>query len=72
MALFLAVFDLELKPMIAFVGWRRAGARSGEAAAAAVVAAPLDAFIRVKDAETVLVLEIPFAAALKARGAWLF
>ena len=34
--------------------------------------ADLDALVKLNDAETVLVLVIPFVAALMARGAWLF
>jgi len=73
MALFLLVFALELRPMATFIRWRIAKGRGGDAAVqATVAAAPLEAFVRINDAETVLVLVIPFAAALMARGAWLF
>jgi putative membrane protein len=73
MGLFLLVFALELKPMQAFIRWRAAKGRGGDAAAAAAVASePLDLLVRLNDAEAVLVLVIPFVAALMARGAWLF
>lgn len=72
MSLFLLVFLLELRPMLAFIGWRRASARGADAAAASVAAAPLEAFRRVNAIELALVALIPFVAALMARGAWLF
>ena len=72
MGLFGLVFALEIRPMVAFIRWRIAKGRGADAAAAAVAAAPLAVFVRLNDAETVLVLVIPFVAALMARGAWLF
>lgn len=72
MALFLLVFVLEMRPMLAFIGWRRAGGRGADAANAAVAAAPLGVFVRLNDAELALIVVIPFVAALMARGAWLF
>jgi putative membrane protein len=73
MSLFLCVFLLELRPMLAFIRWRLAKGRGGEAAIQELVAvAPLEAFRKTNDAEVVLVLLIPFAAALMARAAWLF
>ena len=73
MILFLAVFVLEARPMVTFIGWRIAARRGGEKAAeAAVAVAPLGTFVKINDAECVLVLSIPFVAALMARGAWLF
>lgn len=68
MGLFLLVLALEVTPMIAFVRWRLARERAGEV----VASAPLDRLLRLNDAESALVLAIPFAAALMARGAWLF
>jgi putative membrane protein len=68
LGLFAAVFALELAPMLTFIGWRRARARG----AAPWTAAPLARLVRTNDAELVLVLLIPFAAALMARGVWLF
>lgn len=52
--------------MITFIGWRTAKDRAAEL----VGKAPLDRLIALNDVETVLV--IPFAAALMARGAWLY
>ena len=68
MGLFLVVFALEIQPMTTFIRWRVAKDRAGDL----VTSAPLDRFITLNDVETVLVLVIPFAAALMARGAWLF
>jgi putative membrane protein len=68
MALFLLVLTLELQPMVAFMRWRLAGPRAGEL----VAAAPLERLVLLNDLETGLVLVIPFAAALMARGVWLF
>ena len=68
MGLFLLVFVLEIQPMVTFIRWRIAKDRAGEL----VGKAPLDRLITLNDVETVLVLVIPFAAALMARGAWLF
>jgi putative membrane protein len=68
MALFGLVFALEIRPMLTFIRWRAARRRGGAPAAGA----NLDVLVAVNDAEIVLVLLIPFAAALMARGAWLF
>jgi uncharacterized membrane protein len=68
MALFALVFALEIRPMVTFIRWRAAKSRGGSPAAGA----DLDGLIAINDAETALVLLIPFAAALMARGAWLF
>jgi putative membrane protein len=68
MALFAAVFALEIRPMTTFIGWRIAR-RKGE---------PLPhldripGFCRIGDVETVLVVVIPFVAAAMARGLWMF
>jgi uncharacterized membrane protein len=70
MALFLMVFALEVRPIITFTGWRRARAAGRTPWAAAD--APLHALVRVNDLEVVLTVLIPFAAALMARGVWLF
>ena len=72
MALFALVFALEIRPMVAFIRWRIAKKRGEAAVAAAVAASPLDLFVRLNDAEVVLILVIPFVAALMARGAWLY
>jgi hypothetical protein len=66
--LFLLVFALEIQPMVTFIRWRIAKERAAEL----VGSAPLDRLISLNDAETILVLVIPFAAALMARGAWMF
>jgi len=68
MGLFLAVFALELAPMLTFIAWRRARAKG----ATPWTTAPVARLVRINDAELVLVVLIPFAAALMSRGAWLF
>ena len=68
MGLFLLVFVLEVRPMVTFIRWRIAKDRAGDL----VATAPFDRLIALNDAEAILVLLIPFAAALMARGAWLF
>ena len=68
MGLFFVVFALEIQPMVTFIRWRIAKDRAAEL----VGKAPLDRLIALNDVETVLVLVIPFAAALTARGAWMF
>lgn len=68
MALFLAVFLLELRPMLTFIAWRRARAMGGTP----WTTAPLGTLIRLNNAEVALTVLIPFAAALMARGVWLF
>jgi putative membrane protein len=68
MALFAAVFALEIVPMLTFISWRRA--RAGGATPWA--SAPIGRLVRLNDVELALVLLIPFAAALMARGVWLF
>jgi putative membrane protein len=68
MALFLVVLLLELRPMWTFIRWRSARRRG----ATSVPAPALPALIALNDAEVAIVVVIPFAAALMARGAWLF
>ena len=68
MGLFLAVFALEIAPMLTFIAWRRARAKG----AAPWTGAPVARLVRINDAELALTVLIPFAAALMARGAWLF
>ena len=68
MGLFALVFVLEVRPMSTFIKWRIARARDENPAAGA----NLGALIKLNDAETVIVILIPFVAALMARGAWLF
>ena len=70
MGLFLAVFVLEIRPIITFSSWRRARAAGRTPWTSAD--APLGALIRANDLEVALTVLIPFAAALMARGAWLF
>jgi putative membrane protein len=70
MALFLLVFVLEIRPMVTFARWRKA--RNRNASPVSASGASLSRLIAVNDAETVIVVVIPFAAALMARGAWLF
>jgi putative membrane protein len=66
MGLFALVFALEIVPMVAFVRWRIA-LRKGQAPDTRRAAT----FARITDAETVLVLTMPFVAAAMARGLWL-
>lgn len=68
MALFLAVFALEIMPMVTFIAWRAARARG----ATPWASAPIARLVRLNDVEVGLVVLIPFTAALMARGAWLF
>src|SRR5262245_35970303 len=68
MGLFAAVFALEIVPMLTFIAWRRARAAGSQPWATA----PLGRLARINDVELGLVLLIPFAAALMARGVWLF
>jgi uncharacterized membrane protein len=67
MALFVSVILLELAPMRPFVRARQAAARG-----AAPPAFDVGRFRRVNTLELALVIALPFAAALMARGAWLF
>jgi putative membrane protein len=67
MGLFAMVLALEITPMVTFIRWRVARARG-----AAPRVGNLDTLIALNDAEVAIVLLIPFAAALMARGAWLF
>jgi putative membrane protein len=68
MALFLAVFALEITPIVTFTKWRAARRRG----ATPWADAPLGRLVRLNDVQAVLVVLIPFAASLMARGAWLF
>ena len=68
MALFGLVFAIEILPMITFIRWRIARSRGS----APAVGANLAVLIALNDSELAIVLLIPFAAALMARGAWLF
>jgi len=67
MALFALVLALEIRPMLTFLRWRSA-ARGGTTPPPA----DLRTLIALNDAEVAIVCVIPFAAALMARGAWLF
>jgi uncharacterized membrane protein len=67
MTLFLAVFVLEIAPMRTFIRARQAVARG-----AAPPEFDVARYQRINTIEMALVLAIPFAAALMARGAWLF
>jgi putative membrane protein len=69
MGLFVLVLALEILPMLTFVRWRAAKARGTAAPAAG---AKFSTLIALNDAEVVLIVVIPFVAALMARGAWLF
>ena len=68
MALFVLVLALEILPMVTFIRWRIAKARG----TVSVAASRLPVLIRLNDFEVAIVVVIPFAAALMARGAWLF
>ena len=68
MGLFVLILALEVRPMVTFVKWRAARARGQ----VPVAGSNLNALIAINDAETVVVVLIPFVAALMARGAWLF
>jgi putative membrane protein len=68
MALFAFVFALELWPMTTFIRWRIARPK----ARPLVHFDRLGGLIAVDDAQTVLVIAIPFVAAAMARGLWLF
>jgi putative membrane protein len=67
MGLFAMVFALEIVPMTAFIGWRKA-LRKGSAIDTSRAAL----FLRLNRLETALVIVIPFVAAAMARGVWLF
>jgi putative membrane protein len=68
MALFLLVLLLELYPMYTFIQWRLRRSRG----LVPTAGANFDRLIRLNDFEVAIVVLIPFAAALMARGAWLF
>jgi putative membrane protein len=68
MALFAAVFALEMWPMTTFIRWRVAR-RNGQPLPGLDRLARL---VAVDEAETALVVAIPFVAAAMARGLWLF
>jgi putative membrane protein len=68
MGLFATVFAVEIAPMLTFIAWRRARARGDSP----WTTAPLGRLIGQNNTELALVLLIPFAAALMARGVWLF
>jgi len=67
LGLFALIILLEILPMVTFIRWRIARGRGKQPAAG-----KLDTLITINDAETVIVLLIPFVAALMARGAWLY
>jgi len=68
MGLFALVLALEILPMATFIRWRIARSRGP----VPVSGARLPLLVRLNDLEVALVVLIPFAAALMARGAWLF
>ena len=67
MGLFAMILVLEIVPMVTFIRWRIAIGRGNsiDTRRAALL-------VRINDAETALVLLIPFVAAAMARGLWLF
>jgi putative membrane protein len=68
MGLFVVVLLLEIAPMVTFIRWRIARGRGADPLAQA----RLGSLIRINDIEVALVVIIPFAASLMARGLWLF
>lgn len=66
MGLFGLIFVLEAAPMATFMQWR-VGLKKGRAPDTRAAAR----FVRINDAETALVVMIPFVAAAMARGLWL-
>ena len=68
MGLFVLVLLLEVLPMMTFMRWRAERSRG----ASPVPGANISRLIAFNDAETAIVVVIPFIAALMARGAWLF
>ncbi len=68
MGLFALVLALEILPMVTFIRWRAAKARGSDA----VAGSNFGRLIALNDAEVVIIVVIPFVAALMARGAWLF
>ncbi len=68
MGLFVAVFALEIFPMITFIRWRSARARGSPP----ISGASLGVLVRLNDVEVALVVLIPFVASLMARGVWLY
>jgi uncharacterized membrane protein len=62
------VLALEIRPMLTFIRWRAARSRGATAA----TESDLAVLIGLNDAEVMIVVLIPFVAALMARGAWLF
>ncbi len=68
MGLFVLVLALEILPMVTFIRWRVAKSRGS----APAIGAGFSTLIALNDAEVVLIVIIPFVAALMARGAWLF
>jgi putative membrane protein len=68
MGLFLLVFAQEILPMVTFIRWRIARGRG----AALAIEPALGRLIGLNDLEVALILLIPFAATLMARGVWLF
>jgi putative membrane protein len=68
MALFAAIFALEIRPMVTFIRWRSARRRG----AFQLPTAQLGPLIRLNDLEIAVLVVIPVVASLMARGAWLF
>ena len=66
MGLFAILFALEAWPMTTFIRWRLAGTGG---AVPDVMHVPV--FVRINDAEVVLIVLVVFVAAMMARGLWL-
>lgn len=67
MGLLVVVLLLELVPMMAIIGWRRASA-AGTLPAAAALAPRARRLARISDVQTLLVVAIVVAAVMMARG----
>ncbi|HJQ97851.1 MAG TPA: DUF2214 family protein, partial [Candidatus Polarisedimenticolaceae bacterium] len=64
MGLFVTILLLEITPMLTLIRWRLRKTEPIDPARAATL-------VRLNDAETALVIAIPFVAAAMARGLWL-
>jgi putative membrane protein len=65
MALFLAIVALEIRPMVAFMGWRQAHRRGSR-----VDTGPARLFFQLNHVQLALTLVMVFVASAMARGLW--